>query len=196
MIMQAVPAAAVRRVGPSVEQPGDPLPRAVFRIVRRKPFVLLVEGRSGSGKSTLTRTLLRARRGGWPEPLFLAGGGEDFVAIGLDHMIWTLPDWCNDDFLLSLLASRDFTENQIGEIGHLIAAADASDRFVRQVLARRPEVTDGTHPVAIIEGHALGSSLMAAAFSRRLTQAGVFVWHMRASDIRPHPKRGASNSRQ
>lgn len=174
MIMRAIPASVVRKVGPSVEQPGDPLPRAVYRIVRRRPFVLLVEGRSGSGKSTLTQTLL----------------AEDYVAISLDHMIWTIPDWCEDDFLISLRTSRNYKENEIGQIGQRIAAADASDRFVRQVLARRPDVTDGTHPVGIIEGHALGSALMAAAFSRRLTQAGAFVWHLRASDVRPHPKRG------
>lgn len=46
---------AVRSVGPSVAQAGDPVPRRVFHCFRRKPTVVFVGGKGNIGKSTISR---------------------------------------------------------------------------------------------------------------------------------------------
>lgn len=46
---------AVRSVGQSVPQPGDPVPRRVFHCFRRKPTVVFVGGKGNIGKSTVSR---------------------------------------------------------------------------------------------------------------------------------------------
>lgn len=46
---------AVRDMGPSVSQPGDPVPRYVFHCQRLKPTVLLLGGESKAGKTVLSR---------------------------------------------------------------------------------------------------------------------------------------------
>lgn len=46
---------AFRRVGRSVDQGGDPVPRHVFHASVRKPVVMIVTGASDSGKTSLTR---------------------------------------------------------------------------------------------------------------------------------------------
>lgn len=47
---------AVRYVGESVNQAGDPIPRKVFYCGKRKPVVGVVRGLSGSGKSIFTHS--------------------------------------------------------------------------------------------------------------------------------------------
>lgn len=48
---------AVRRIGASVKQSGDPIPRYVYHCKRALTNVLLIGGKGGSGKSTLARQL-------------------------------------------------------------------------------------------------------------------------------------------
>ncbi|HVZ03097.1 class I SAM-dependent methyltransferase [Hyphomicrobium sp.] len=46
---------AVRSVGQSIPQPGDPVPRRVFHCYPRKPTVVFVGGKGNIGKSTISR---------------------------------------------------------------------------------------------------------------------------------------------
>lgn len=46
---------AVRDMGPSVEQKGDPLPRFVFHCTKLRPQVIFISGQSGAGKTVLSR---------------------------------------------------------------------------------------------------------------------------------------------
>ena len=46
---------AVRDIGPSVNQKGDPVPRFVFHCSKFRPEVILISGESGSGKTILAR---------------------------------------------------------------------------------------------------------------------------------------------
>ena len=48
---------AARKVGPSVKQAGDPIPRFVYHCRRALTNVLLIGGKGGSGKSTLAHQL-------------------------------------------------------------------------------------------------------------------------------------------
>jgi hypothetical protein len=169
MVKAAIPGAVARMLGPSTDQKGDPLPRVVFRYTRQKTIVLLVQGPSGSGKSTLMRALAAERRP---------------VAVSLDHVLWTLPQWCEDPALLEARASREFRMNQIGMIGEAIAAAGLAGRLADAVLAHRRDVL-GRRPVSVIEGHVLGCDGVAEAFAERLTARGAFVWHVTPSEARP-----------
>jgi hypothetical protein len=168
MMSGVLPDAVMRLLGPSIEQPGDPLPRVVYRATRRKPVVLLVEGDSGTGKSTLTRLLL----------------GEGHAGVSLDHMLWTLESWCDEPRLRALRAQREFKPNQIRQIGEVLVEAGAADLFAEEVLANRAKIL-ARRPVTVIEGHVLGLGDVAAAFARRLTEGGTFVWHVAPSEVRP-----------
>jgi SAM-dependent methyltransferase len=46
---------AVRDIGPSVDQRGDPVPRFVFHCNKFRPEVILISGKSGLGKTILAR---------------------------------------------------------------------------------------------------------------------------------------------
>lgn len=173
MMLSAVPGAVVRMLGGSVEQPGDPIPRGVFRFTRRKPTIMLIEGRPGSGKSTLTRTLR----------------GEDHAAIGLDHLLATLPQWCSEP---SLVALAQETEGRLGEMGPRLAQAGLEETFVDAVLERRDALAAA---LTVIEGHTMGFGAVAEVFARRLTEAGAFVWHVQPSDLRPRLFGGVRQAR-
>jgi SAM-dependent methyltransferase len=51
---------AWKHMGPSVSQTGDPVPRHVFHIRRRKPVAYLLMQPPGYGKSTIARSLFKA----------------------------------------------------------------------------------------------------------------------------------------
>jgi SAM-dependent methyltransferase len=57
LIRDLLSAYAVRPIGPSVEQRGDPVPRFVYHCGVRAPVALLIAAPSGSGKSSLSLDL-------------------------------------------------------------------------------------------------------------------------------------------
>ncbi len=50
---------AFKCMGESVEQAGDPLPRKIFHITKRKPYAVLLMNKPGSGKSSMARELFK-----------------------------------------------------------------------------------------------------------------------------------------
>lgn len=178
MVMNAIPGAVVRELGPSVPQPGDPVDRFAFRITRVKPIVMLVSGRSGSGKSTLARSLT----------------SDNVAVVSVDHLVWTLPQWCADPQLVALREAVDYKRNQIGRIADAIAAAGAADAFAEQVLESAGAFPREV-PVTLMEGYALGCGGMEAAFAKRLVARGAFVWHVTPDAKRPLLLGGASRSK-
>ena len=163
----------MRELGPSVDQPGDPIPRVAFRVTRRKLLVLLVAGPPGSGKSTLAREL----------------SSKSVRLVSLDHLLWTLPDWCSDERLLKLRGSRAFRENEFGALGELLAAAGAADAVADAVLDKLSARLARSKAV-ILEGYVLGCGDMASAFAERLTQQGAYVWNVEPAANRNRPLRG------
>ena len=77
---------AVRIIGSSVNQSGDPVPRFVFHCRRYRPIVLLCPGKSGAGKSTLA---LEFRRNSIPtfstDAALMALSTSRFEPVSLLH---------------------------------------------------------------------------------------------------------------
>ena len=173
MVLRAVPHTVVRKIGASVQQGGDPIPRAVFRITRQKPTVLLVAGESGSGKTTLLRTLTgRGRHAG----------------VSLDYRLATLPSWSRDEALLDFMRNLDIPEQrlgaQLGDVSQRLVEAGLEERFIEEVVtAERRKLQ--RFPVTVIEGYLLACGNVAEVFAERLTRDGAFTWHVHPSETRP-----------
>jgi ubiquinone/menaquinone biosynthesis C-methylase UbiE len=167
MIESAFPAGVVRRIGPSVNQPGDQVRRFVFRVTRRKAIVMLIAGQGGSGKSTLAQQLQ----------------SDSVRVVSLDSLIWTLPDWCPDERLVKLAQSKTGWE-RVGAIGELFAAEGVERLFVDAVIsAGRIPLTPQS--ITVVEGHVLGCGETAAILAEQLTDLEAYVWHVRPSQSRP-----------
>ncbi len=165
--------AAVRQIGRSVSQEGDPVDRYVYHVHPLKPMVLLVSGPPGSGKTTLLNALS-------------AGGGV--IPVNLDHLLLTMPSWCHDDSLLTIRDSRTFESEQIGELVDLMVREKAEEAFAEEVFeTNQIMLVNRTRAVTVIEGYALSQGDFGRAFARRLTDRGCFVWHVGPEASSLHP---------
>ena len=163
-LRQGLNRAAVRRIGPSVDQKGDPIDRHVYHARPLKPMVLLVSGPSGSGKSTLLESLI-------------ARGG--MIPINLDTLLVTMPSWCRDKALLSLRTSRSFKSSRLDALVDLLTENQAEIAFVDEVLATQRVLAPRAKPaLTIIEGYALSRGNFRASFTARLKEVGCYVWHV------------------
>jgi SAM-dependent methyltransferase len=171
-LMKMLTNAAVRRIGPSVDQVGDPIERHVFHVKHLKPIIMLVSGESGTGKSTLLKAM--------------SLGGQ-IIPINLDKLLITMPSWCQDESLLEIWRSRDFQPDQIRELVDLLVEQNVEESFVDEMLARvRVFSENATPPVTVIEGYALHRGDFRAAFSERLRRQGCYVWHVEQGAL-PEP---------
>jgi hypothetical protein len=162
--MRLLTHAAVRRIGPSVDQVGDPIERHVFHVRHLKPIVLLVSGESGSGKSTLLKAM--------------SLGGQ-IIPINLDKLLITMPTWCTNETLLEIRRSRDFQPHEIRELVDLLVEHGVEEAFVDEMFSRIRVVSENARPpVTVIEGYALQRGDFRSAFSARLKEHGCYVWHV------------------
>jgi SAM-dependent methyltransferase len=171
MVMRALKSASVRRVGLSVEQAGDPIPRQVFHVCHLRPIVFLVAGPSGSGKTTILHAMSNA---------------DEITAINLDAFLVTMADWAEDDELVSLRTSRDFKSDRLYELVDEMTDAGVEDRFAEEFVARKTRIATGeARPITVIEGYALARGRFAAAFTERLRRYGCYVWHVQPAEKPP-----------
>jgi ubiquinone/menaquinone biosynthesis C-methylase UbiE len=162
MLMGLLTHAAVRRIGPSVDQVGDPIERHVYHVRHLKPIVLLVSGESGSGKSTLLKAM--------------SLGGQ-IIPINLDSLLVTMPAWCKDEALLEIRRSRNFQSHELRELVDLLVEHGVEEAFVDEVLRSiRVVAKNARPPVTVIEGYALHRGDFRAAFAARLRDHGCYVW--------------------
>ncbi len=153
---------AWKRIGPSISQAGDPVPREVFHIRLMKPTVILLTGKSYTGKTTLVRML---RKSGLPCIMV-----DDHVRVraqqkDLDpRLAETLKQHYHGYYLDQLYAKMQ----QDGSLSLLI---DDIVETVRQ--------TDNS--ITIVEG-AIGDNHDAQRIiSNRFTELGYFVWFANSS---------------
>ena len=158
---------AVRLVGGSVAQRGDPVPRKVFHCVRRAGMALIVTGPTRSGKSTLaddlrrrdiplvrTDTLLSEFRNA-ATPGTGTGTGTGTAAARLAAVVGRFPRG------VPLL----------GRIGQAVAE-DCPEAFVEVLLARAPLEA----PLFCLEGEIFGHDAIVAALIRALDARGIRPW--------------------
>ena len=164
MLMKALRRAAVRSIGRSVDQAGDPIERYVYHARPLRPIAMLVAGPSGSGKSTLLTTM---SHGGY------------LIPMNLDHLLTTLPDWCQDrDLLLELGDAGPFESDQLHKLVDQMVAAGVEEAFVEEAVKHHRVMDPGGEPaLTVIEGYALSQGNFRAAFTRQLQQLGFYVWN-------------------
>jgi protein-L-isoaspartate O-methyltransferase len=164
MLLRSLNQASVRRLGVSVEQPGDPVPRQVFHVRRLRPIVFLVSGASGSGKTTLLETMNRT---------------ASIVPINLDYLLVTLPEWTESEALLRLMSSRAFAADRLYELIDAMAGECVEEEFVDELIARHTRIASGEGTaITMIEGYALSRGKFAAVFTERLRGLGCYVWNV------------------
>jgi SAM-dependent methyltransferase len=132
---------AVREVGPSVQQPGDPASRVVFHCHRRRPIVLLIPGRSKIGKTTFTRELQRSAT----------------MTLEVDRLVYAMSHAVQRNTpLLELIGEASDSGCDVGQTVRLFEERDLARDFA-QLLADQivPE-----EPVIQIEGYALTHSVV------------------------------------
>jgi SAM-dependent methyltransferase len=165
MLIKALRRASVRRIGTSVNQVGDPIDRYVYHARPLKPIVMLVAGPSGSGKSTL---LTAMSHGGY------------LIPMNLDHLLVTMPTWCEDEELLQELQdSSPFESDQLHKLVDHMVSAGVEEAFVKQTITHhRVMDPEGEPALTVIEGYALSQGNFRAAFTRQLQQLGCYVWNV------------------
>lgn len=153
---------AVRLVGRSVPQSGDPVPRHVFHGNRKQTMALLVAGPSKSGKSTLADDL----------------GEYNIPLVHTDLLLRAIRDEARYDWSPVARVAKRFPKGvpNFGQIGAAIAAECPRD-FVDILMLEGPIEAD----LFCIEGEIMRHAAVTDELSRRLREAGIRPWF-----IAPH----------
>jgi SAM-dependent methyltransferase len=149
---------AVRFVGASVLQNGDPVPRSVFHCTLREPMALIVAGPSGIGKSTLASDLEE----------------RDIPLMQTDRLLGAVMR--DKRYAFSPVAekiahlSRKPPMN-FGTIGQVVAA-ECPKEFVDLILAEAPIEAD----IFCIEGEILRHAAIQQELAKRLREQNIKPW--------------------
>jgi SAM-dependent methyltransferase len=150
---------AVRAVGPSVSQKGDPIPRTVLHCTPRRPVALLISGESKSGKSTLA-DLLHTK------------GILTYSTDSLFSHLVTNDAYFRSD-LSKWLRKRLGPQRNWSVAAKLVVEHAREQAFSEQVVAELP--FDNT-TVFVVEGEALRHDKIRCAIHQALQERGVIVW--------------------
>jgi hypothetical protein len=149
---------AVRFIGASVAQSGDPVPRSVFHCTRREPMAFLVMGPSGAGKSTLAFDL----------------EDRDVPLIQTDRLLGAVMRDKRYDFspVAKVIAKLPRKPPlHFGNIGEVVAAQCPRD-FVDLLLWETPSEAD----LFCIEGEILRHAAIRDELTARLRAQGIKPW--------------------
>lgn len=144
----------VRYVGPSVEQPGDPIRRFIYNLFPKKPFCLLVTGRSGSGKTAITNLICKS--------------GENFEPVFIDEI--TLSLMRNEFTEVGKFLKENFT------IGRLDLTYEKliNSQYLTDFLSYVVREAEGFHNI-VIEGFPLEDDRVMNEISKLIIEKGYIV---------------------
>jgi SAM-dependent methyltransferase len=147
---------AVRRVGPSVTQPGDPLPRHVFHCTKRAPSFVFLRGRAGYGKSNIARSFART--------------GVD--VLHLDQLLarCSRQTFCSTPFYLSL--RNEFDPRSIDQWVDALEERNLADEAARFLFSSLPKEANAV----IVEGYILSNNAVFRRLAKLLVNAGYKYW--------------------
>jgi SAM-dependent methyltransferase len=150
---------AVRDIGLSINQDGDPLPRYVFHCKSQIPTVILISGSSGSGKSIISREFQK----------------KGYRALQLDMFFGEISNF-RSQFQIdaTILYLKDLYEKQSGRVDEITNIV-LNDNRVSQVNSLiihkiRPDVQ-----IQIIEGHYLSNDQVRLDLQVKLEKLGFRV---------------------
>ena len=150
---------AVTTMGPSVTQPGDPVPRFVFHCTPRRRTYLLISGKPLDGKSHFGEILTKQSGGLYStDSFFYSVKAAKENQIKGDPFLERIWHECNVD--------------RIDECVESIVEQGNAEQLARHILERAPLECDLT----VIEGHALSSKPVEEAIVRELESKGGVVW--------------------
>lgn len=134
---------AVRLIGPSVNQAGDPMGRYVFHCYRRKPIVVLIRGHTGSGKTIFARELANQRS----------------VQISVDHLLTSMKRMkhANTPLLKEVSACIHDGITSLDQIVRRLETRNLTNQLAEAILAQIPL----DERLIVIEGHALTNQVVA-----------------------------------
>jgi SAM-dependent methyltransferase len=151
---------AVRWIGPSVNQGGDPVPRFVFHCKLRRPVAMVIAGPSQAGKSALAHELL-------------------------EH---GLPHYDSDTALAKLLMHEENSKLPLAQaliakfgkgrpknlslVGKYVVDANLCDEFVSMVLKEIPAESR----LFVIEGEIFRHTIVQTTLFKQLAKAGIRAW--------------------
>ena len=160
---------AVRLVGPSVPQRGDPVPRRIYHCVPKKGMALIVTGPTRSGKSTLADDLRRRDIPLVHTDLVLGGISEGRLDPG--SVLGPGPG----GRLAAVVRRFPAGVPQIGKIGRAVAD-ECPEEFVDLLLQRCPVEAD----LFCVEGDILRHRAVADALTRALRARSIRPWFTRS----------------
>jgi len=149
---------AVRKVGRSVDQPGDPQHRYVFHCRRKTTNYVIIGGPSGFGKTNLGTDLASGR---------VANLQVDQLLIEQKMRTIRLADATFDGYLQTI------DHRNIGLWVDAIEDDDMAERLARFLVNTLPTECD----IVCLEGYVFTNRLVATHFNRLMKERGRRVWH-------------------
>jgi len=149
---------AVRRMGKSVDQRGDPFKRYVFHCRRFKPIVLLVTGEYKTGKSILAaefqKHVIPTVRSDWF--ITIMARNEGHVSSDLYRFVQKTYQGSKINVLTQKLVKKGLHEAFVEE---LVRSLPSGERMI------------------VLEGYSLGQPEIKAALIKVLVKKGFVVWN-------------------
>jgi len=149
---------AVRSMGKSVDQRGDPFKRYVFHCTRFKPIVLLVTGNPQTGKSTLASE--------FKKQLITTISSDWFI-----HMMAINAGDVSSD--LYRFVQKTFHVSKINILTKRLIKKDLHEAFVEELVRSLPS----GEKMIVLEGYTLGQPEIKSALIKMLVRKGFVVWH-------------------
>lgn len=148
---------AVRKIGRSVDQSGDRVPRFVYHCRNWKPTVVLVGGESYAGKSNLGRLL---------------ASQQDSACIRMDELIPSLQ-MCPDASLAALMQEYFSSDRKsLDGVGHAILEAGRIHEFSEAVAGLIPT----NFKLIALEGQIFSDGRFRQALANILVDRGFICW--------------------
>lgn len=149
---------AVRKIGPSVNQAGDPVPRFVFHCQRKLPTYIIVAAESGAGKTNIVYSLRKNGVSSFVSDLFFINQFENK---------FPLDDRELADFFNTLEGAHAIGKwiDSIKDkaMGHKLA------KFIFDALPKEPDIT-------VIDGYAFTNEIVLKEFEKLASANDVRCW--------------------
>lgn len=146
---------APRRVGPSVMQNGDPMPRFVYHCRKLMPTLIGIVGRSGAGKSTLARFL-----------------SSKIPVFAIDAFMVALA---TGNGPLSERVKCHYQEGRLGLTYRAVVSSGLSGEIANELMSRI-EAAFGDHPCVAVEGALLSHVSFMDVLRQECEKRSIVLW--------------------